>query len=201
MSHKVDLLGGIIHNQKFTHLVAGKLSRGEKCLQAIASGCFVLHPSYITKCEEEGRFVAEEAFEYGNPKFNQALDKDTEFSLFNAPFKWRKWLAEFPEKFPKGAFSGLKFIAAVAKEKLNIFVSIVEAGGGKYVPVDSMKAPLDVAFLKSEEVNFCFFQELFISNSNRELLKKQNIEMVSYNFLNDYLIKSTEVPTLLKASK
>lgn len=40
-----------------THMVIDVLKKTEKLLCSIASGLWVLHPSYLEECKERGRFI------------------------------------------------------------------------------------------------------------------------------------------------
>jgi hypothetical protein len=43
-----------------THIIASKMSRSEKMLASIASGKWVLHPSYLTHCMEQNKMLKED---------------------------------------------------------------------------------------------------------------------------------------------
>lgn len=198
MSVRINQLGGIVQNENFTHLIVGGLNRCEKFLIAVASGRFALHPAYITKCEREGRFVAEDEYEWGNPKFLPELLGKVKANdyLFKAPYKWRQWLIKHADQYPRGAFTGMKFIVASSKAKSRTIVSIIEAGGGKHVPVDALNSRLDAEFLNKEQVNYCLTEHNFISRENSDFLTKRKVEVLNINFINQHLIQSTQLPSL-----
>ena len=72
--------------------------------------CFrwVMHPSYIVACKEAGRMVAEDDFEWGNPRngFVDQLTSSLEKKLAAASFKWR---VEVQSGRSKGALEGIRW--------------------------------------------------------------------------------------------
>lgn len=190
----MENLGGTVDVVNFTHLITGKPNRSEKFLISIAAGRFILHHDYITKCEEEGVFVAEDEFEFGNPKFTPAFPVDVKNEeLFKSPFKWRKWIkAEHKNQFRNGAFSDMTFIVAAAKNTSQ-FTNIIVSGGGKLVDVD-FKTPLKLLLLKRNKVEYCLMENpKMLSSENAEVLKICNIELLPIKHISQYLM-STEVP-------
>merc|ERR1719180_579336 len=49
-----------------THMITGRVARSEKILCSVASGRWVLHPSFIGESLAQGRWLEEERFEWGN---------------------------------------------------------------------------------------------------------------------------------------
>lgn len=49
-----------------THMITGKVGRSEKVMSSVASGRWLLHPSYIVESLAQGRWLEEERFEWGN---------------------------------------------------------------------------------------------------------------------------------------
>ena len=58
----------LLTNDTICEWSLSKLGRSEKMLGSIASGRWVMHPSYIVACKAAGRMVAEDDFEWGNPR-------------------------------------------------------------------------------------------------------------------------------------
>ena len=82
-----------------THMVTGTVTRSEKILCSVASGRWVLHPSYIAESLAQGRWLEEERFEWGN-ELNGFLKEqlkvaakegkeNTEVKLAAAARRWR----------------------------------------------------------------------------------------------------------------
>uniref|UniRef100_A0A182SUK6 BRCT domain-containing protein n=1 Tax=Anopheles maculatus TaxID=74869 RepID=A0A182SUK6_9DIPT len=51
-----------------THILCGKPNRGEKMLSGIAAGKWLLSTKYLDDSYDEGYFLDEECYEWGNPK-------------------------------------------------------------------------------------------------------------------------------------
>ena len=82
-----------------THMITGRVARSEKILCSVASGRWVLHPSYIAESLAQGRWLEEERFEWGN-ELNGFLKEqlkvaakegkeNTEVKLAAAARRWR----------------------------------------------------------------------------------------------------------------
>ncbi|CAN6220015.1 unnamed protein product [Urochloa humidicola] len=84
-----------------THLVTTELRRTEKFFAAAAAGRWILKPDYLTACNEAGKFLDEEPFEWhGN-----GLNNSDTISL-DAPRKWR----QLKQRTGHGAFYGMQII-------------------------------------------------------------------------------------------
>ena len=68
-----------------------------------------MHPSYILACREAGQMVAEDDYEWGNPRngFINQLTSLIEKKLAAASFKWR---VEVQSGRSKGAFEGIRWV-------------------------------------------------------------------------------------------
>ena len=120
-----------------THIVAQKLSRTEKMLGSIASGKWVLHPSYIDACLAADKVLGEESFEWGNPKnpFLERLTPDSlEDNFAKASFRWRQ-VVQSGEK--EGAFSGIQAILHTSGSRKESFGRLLQLGKGRVVDVDA----------------------------------------------------------------
>lgn len=187
-------LGGTVDVANFTHLITLKPNRSEKFLISIAAGRFILHYDYIDKCEEEGEFVAEDEYEFGNPKFLPHFPAEIKTEEnFKAPFKWRKWIkAEHKTRFEKGAFTEMTFIIGAGKNALQ-FKNIIESGGGKIVELD-FKTTFKPLFLKRNKVEYCLMENAkLLSKENAEVLKACNVELFPIKHISQYLM-SPDVP-------
>ena len=77
-----------------THVVAQKMSRSEKMLGSIASGKWILHPSYIEACMAAKEILSNFTdFEWGNPEkgFMQEINAK-EQQLAKSAFRYIKYV-------------------------------------------------------------------------------------------------------------
>lgn len=116
-----------------THLLCMKPSRNEKILCSIASGKWILHANYIKDCEIANKFLDEETYEWGNPKFSEELSStlstEIEQTMAAAAYRWRIKLT----KEPGGAFENMVALLLVQEEKYESFERLIVAGGGRVV--------------------------------------------------------------------
>ena len=97
-----------------THMMTTKVSRSEKMLGSVAAGKWVLHPAYITDSAEAGRWLDEEAYEWGREANSLISDKEgMDWKLASAARKWRIGAG--------GAFDGMKFILHMPEAKQGAF--------------------------------------------------------------------------------
>lgn len=158
---------------------------------ALSQGLFILHSSYINHCYDEGHFIDEDEFEFGNPSFAAAtLSKVTQKDgICQAPFKWRKWITEdFPERFAEGAFTGKTFIIASSGTKAAQFGKLVKGGGGKCVDFNKDE-PLRVSVLKQQKVNICLTENNMLSEENKKVLVQCGVAIHKVNYLNEYFMQ------------
>lgn len=150
---------------------------------ALAGARFILNQKYIDECENQGRFVDESKFEFGNPIY-EGLLADSPDKRFNAAYKWRKW-AKFDHRarFEDGAFTGMVFIVAASDS----FKNIIIAGGGKIVDVNFSKK-LDESLIKRERVGICLVDSSkSLSKENEEILRICKVKCGSTKAINIYL--------------
>ena len=85
-----------------THVVSQKMSRSEKMLGSIASGKWILHPSYVEACMAANEILSNFTdFEWGNPEkdFMQEINaKDQQ--LAKTAFRLRQFICKNPSKGP-----------------------------------------------------------------------------------------------------
>ncbi|XP_043474546.1 DNA topoisomerase 2-binding protein 1-A isoform X2 [Leptopilina heterotoma] len=116
-----------------THLLCMKPSRNEKILCSIASGKWILHANYIKDCEIANKFLDEEKYEWGNPKFSDELSStlstEIEQMMAAAAYRWRIKLT----KEPGGAFENMVALLLVQEEKYESFERLIVAGSGRVV--------------------------------------------------------------------
>ncbi|KAL6657314.1 hypothetical protein ACP70R_005094 [Stipagrostis hirtigluma subsp. patula] len=84
-----------------THFVTTELRRTEKFFAAAAAGRWILKPDYLTACNEAGKFVEEEPFEW----HGHGLNSGDTISL-DAPRKWR----QLRQRTGHGAFHGMQVV-------------------------------------------------------------------------------------------
>ena len=133
-----------------THLVAGKICQSEKMLGSIASGKWILHPSYIEAC-----FTAKEIlsnftdFEWGNPEngFLHEVTANEQNKLAQTAFSLRQFINENPSK---GLFTGIRAIIHTNKTREGAFARLILAGKG--VVIENAK-PL---YIDAKEATHCF---------------------------------------------
>ncbi|CAG2056206.1 unnamed protein product, partial [Timema podura] len=121
-----------------THLVCDRPVRSEKLLANIAAGNWVLHTSYLFKSHDGGTLPSckiEEQFEWGNPDSSAVLShikQDNHIALLaKAVHRWRVKLSRAPVGV--GAFSGMRVLVNVGKDRGDQFKRLILAGGGQVV--------------------------------------------------------------------
>lgn len=175
----------------FTHLIVTKPQKSEKFLMAISRGSFVIQQDYIKQCAVERRFIAEDEYEFGNPKYSQSLLQiKADDRLLNAAYKWRRWIKkEFSDKFPHGAFSGIKFILGGAK--IPQFSKIIRAGGGIIFDID-FKSVFNPVIIKREKIDYCLVENMkFIGKDKIDVLSSCGVKILCFNVINQYLMSET----------
>lgn len=164
----------------------------------LASGVKILHVDYVNACSKAGSRLETGPYELGNPKFLEslAIDSCSDMRIFNAPFKWRRWIAKDKERFKDGAFTGFKFIIAASEAKKTQLKRVITAGGGEVFDIDC-KTTFKPDELKSENINCCLLEApVSLSSRNKETLKGCKIHLTNISFIFDYLM-SDDVPGLI----
>ncbi|CAI9105487.1 OLC1v1004417C2 [Oldenlandia corymbosa var. corymbosa] len=111
-------------NYQATHLIVpDPLRRTEKFFAAAASGRWILKTDYLTACDEAGRFLPEEPYEW----HKKGLNEDGAINL-EAPRKWRL----LKERTGHGAFYGMHIIiyGECFVPSLDTLKRVVKAGDG-----------------------------------------------------------------------
>lgn len=189
----IEELGGSVSEDKFTHLIAEKPNRGEKYLNALSRGTYVVTEEFIRKSYEAKRFKNEDEFEFGNPKLLKALKEkfDTTDALFTSCYKWRQRISvDDNSKFKNGAFTGKTFIVS-SGDKTAQFMSIIESGGGKGIEMDLKKA-IDVSVIERKKPDYCLYEAKTMMKGNLEVLNKFKVDARKLSFICDFLINNSE---------
>jgi len=171
---------------KATHMITGRVARSEKILCSVASGCWVLHPSYIPESLAQGRWLEEERFEWGN-ELNGFLKEqlkvaakegkeNTEVKLAAAARRWRLQGAGGE------AFSGWKVILVVPDQKKGQFERLIAAGGGKVV---EGRAP----FTNAPELTHMLTESRYLGKEKVDYsgLAMRAVPVLKPIYLNDFL--------------
>ncbi|KAI3990140.1 hypothetical protein MKX01_029118 [Papaver californicum] len=129
------------HNWSYqaTHfIVPDPVRRTEKFFAAAASGRWILKTDYLTACNQAGKFVEEEPYEWSKT----GLNEEGTISL-EAPSKWR----QLKDRTGHGAFYGMRIIiyGECIAPPLDTLKRVVKAGDGTILAT----SPPYTKFLKS----------------------------------------------------
>ncbi|XVF72721.1 hypothetical protein PTKIN_Ptkin12aG0143000 [Pterospermum kingtungense] len=122
-----------------THFIApDPIRRTEKFFAAAASGRWILKTDYLSACNQAGKFLAEEPYEW----HKNGLSEDGAINL-EAPRKWR----HLRERTGHGAFYGMRIIVygECIAPPLDTLKRVVKAGDGTILAT----SPPYTKFLKS----------------------------------------------------
>ncbi|XP_039001276.1 BRCT domain-containing protein At4g02110-like isoform X2 [Hibiscus syriacus] len=122
-----------------THFIApDPVRRTEKFFAAAASGRWILKSDYLSACNQAGKFLAEEPYEW----HKKGLSEDGAINL-EAPRKWR----QLRERTGHGAFYGMRIIVygECIAPPLDTLKRVVKAGDGDILAT----SPPYTRFLKS----------------------------------------------------
>ncbi|CAK9821901.1 DNA topoisomerase 2-binding protein 1-A [Anthophora retusa] len=186
-----DLGGEISMDSGFdisaTHLLCIRPSRNEKMLGSIASGKWILHCMYLRDSEEEGTFLDEEKYEWGNPKSKGIIPDpigEMEEIIAAAAYKWRLRLLNEPS----GPFHKMVALLLVSGDKYDQFKRLIEAGGGKVVQA---RPPYDTS-PKGKKITHCFVNVRQVSQPiDWAMLASKGILCFMPQYLSDYLTAQT----------
>ncbi|XP_072746156.1 DNA topoisomerase 2-binding protein 1-A isoform X2 [Anoplolepis gracilipes] len=172
------------YDNSATHLLCIRLSRNEKMLGSIAAGKWLLHISYLRDCEQEGKFLDEEKYEWGNPKSKRTIPEpssEIEQMIAAAAHKWRLKL----QKEPVGPFSDMVALLMVSEDKYDQFKRLIEAGGGS---VTQARPPYD-ASSSGRRITHCFVNVKQVNQPvDWAMLASKGILCFLPQYLNDYLM-------------
>ncbi|XP_047065268.1 uncharacterized protein LOC124673187 [Lolium rigidum] len=161
-----------------THLIAPELRRTEKFFAAAAAGRWILKADYLTACNEAGKFLEEEPFEWHGDGLNNG---DT-ISL-DAPRKWR----HLRQRTGHGAFHGMKIIiyGECISPSLDTMKRALRAGDGTILAT----SPPYTRLLK-HDVSFAVVSAGVASTDEwvQEFMN-HNIPCVSADYLVEYVCK------------
>ncbi|XP_025993748.1 DNA topoisomerase 2-binding protein 1 isoform X2 [Solenopsis invicta] len=186
-----DLGGEVSTDANFdnsaTHLLCIRLSRNEKMLGSVAAGKWVLHCSYLRDSEQDGKFLDEEEYEWGNPKSKNKIPKpngEIEIAIAAAVYRWRLKL----QKELHGPFSNIVALLMVSEEKYDQFKRLIKAGGGMVVQA---KPPYD-ANLSGHKITHCFVNVKQVNQPvDWAMLASKGILCFLPQYLSDYLTAET----------
>ncbi|KAK1677769.1 hypothetical protein QYE76_038617 [Lolium multiflorum] len=161
-----------------THLIAPELRRTEKFFAAAAAGRWILKADYLSACNDAGKFVEEEPFEWHGDGLNNG---DT-ISL-DAPRKWR----HLRQCTGHGAFHGMKIIiyGECISPSLDTMKRALRAGDGTILAT----SPPYTKLLK-QDVSFAVVSAGVPSTDEwvQEFMN-HNIPCVSADYLVEYVCK------------
>jgi len=194
LDEAVGKLGGRMTNNAAsfdplaTHMITGRVARSEKILCSVASGRWVLHPSYIAESLSQGRWLEEERFEWGN-ELNGFLKEqlkvaakegkeNTEVKLAAAARRWRLQ----GQGVGGEAFNGWKVILVVPDQKKGQFERLIAAGGGEVV---KGRAP----FTNAPELTHMLTESKYLGKEKVDYsgLAMRAVPVLKPLYLNDFL--------------
>ncbi|XP_029032844.2 DNA topoisomerase 2-binding protein 1 isoform X2 [Osmia bicornis bicornis] len=186
-----DLGGDVSSDPTFditaTHLLCIRPSRNEKMLGSIASGKWVLHCMYLRDSEQEGKFLDEEKYEWGNPESKDVIpapNGEIEETIAAAAYRWRLKLL----KEPNGPFDNMVALLLVAGDKYDQFKRLIEAGGGRVVQA---RPPYDTS-PTGKKITHCFVNVRQVSQPiDWAMLASKGILCFMPQYLSDYLTART----------
>ncbi|ETN58499.1 DNA topoisomerase 2-binding protein 1 [Anopheles darlingi] len=174
-----------------THVISSRPNRGEKTLSAIAAGKWVLSTSYIEDSLENGFFLDEESYEWGNPKAVAnlpQLDLASDIETATASYTWRKRITTDGGK-RDGAFTGYRVLLVPARKAT--LVRLLQSGGGYVLDCEP-------PFINSEQAmtaTHCFVdRKATLSSEDQQALGEAGVSVLSIMYLNAYLT-SAKLPT------
>lgn len=183
-----DVSSDAIFDINATHLLCIRPSRNEKMLGSIASGKWVLHCMYLRDSEQEGKFLDEEKYEWGNPKSKGIIPDPTgeiEETIAAAAYKWRLKLL----KEPKGPFYNMTALLLASGDKYDQFKRLIEAGDGKVVQA---RPPYDTS-PTGKKITHCFVNIRQVNQPiDWAMLASKGILCFMPQYLSDYL--TSQIP-------
>jgi topoisomerase (DNA) II binding protein 1 len=167
-----------------THLVARKICRSEKMLGSIASGKWILHPSYIEACFTAKKILSNFTnFEWGNPEngfLQEVTDNErNELELAQAAFSLRQFINENPSK---GIFTGIRAIIHTKEDRKGAFARLILAGKG--FVIQNAKPP----YIDAKEATHCFAEPQKLPNKHLSLKSSLTIGLEFFECQIYYMI-------------
>lgn len=176
------VIDGSQYDKRVTHYITANLLRSEKLMACIASGVWILHPSYVQELKSAGDVdaVSEEDHEWGNPnrslRMNSLQDKEKECAMAS-----HRWRVEIKKGNPR-PFNSMKIILHLSSERCDQFRRVIEAGGGEVVRA---KFPYKGDF----EANLLICDANNQSKIDLDDMAKRRIACVALGFLYDYIVE------------
>ncbi|KAL5196996.1 hypothetical protein ABZP36_000508 [Zizania latifolia] len=161
-----------------THFITPELRRTEKFFAATASGSWILKPDYLTACNEAGKFLEEEPFEW----HGHGLSNGDTISM-DAPRKWR----QLRQHTGHGAFYGMQIIiyGECISPSLDTLKRAVRAGDGTILAT----CPPYARFLRSR-VDFAVVSAgMPDADAWVQEFKRHGIPCISADYLVEYVCK------------
>uniref|UniRef100_A0A0D9X367 BRCT domain-containing protein n=1 Tax=Leersia perrieri TaxID=77586 RepID=A0A0D9X367_9ORYZ len=161
-----------------THFITPELRRTEKFFAAAAAGRWILKSDYLTACNDAGKFLEEEPFEWHGDGLNNS---DT--ISMDAPRKWR----QLRQHTGHGAFYGMEIIiyGECISPSLDTLKRAVRAGDGTILAT----APPYTRFLKPD-VDFAVVSPGMPSaDAWVQEFMRQGIPCISADYLVEYVCK------------
>ncbi|XP_076674457.1 mutagen-sensitive 101 isoform X2 [Andrena cerasifolii] len=188
-----DLGGDVSMDANFdmsaTHLLCIRPSRNEKMLGSIASGKWILHCMYLRDSEQEGKFLDEEKYEWGNPRSKGTIPDPSagiEEIIASAAYKWRLKLLMEPSI--NGPFDNMVALLLASGDKYDQFKRLIEAGGGRVVHA---RPPYDTS-PTGKKITHCFVNIRQVSQPiDWAMLASKGILCFMPQYLSDYLTTQT----------
>ena len=167
-----------------THVIAQKIARSEKMLGSIASGKWLLHPSYMVDCIESGRILDEENYEWGNNKNDLINDLSTDLEKKLAKASHR--LRVKREKGLDSVFSGIKAIIHTSEQRKASFKKLLELGGGKIIDSSLKVKP---PYSDPKDATHCIAEpnKLPKQSIDYEALAMKGVAVVNPVYINEFL--------------
>ena len=175
---------GSVCDPKATHVIAQKIARSEKMLGSIASGKWLLHPTYITDCKEVGKLLPEDKYEWGNPNNDLINDLSTELEVKLAKASHR--LRAKREKGLDLVFSGIKAIIHTSDQRKASFKKLLELGGGQVLDNSNKVRP---PYSDSKDATHCIAEpnKLPKVSIDYKALAMRGVAVVNPVYINEFL--------------
>ncbi|CAH2099442.1 unnamed protein product [Euphydryas editha] len=166
-----------------SHLLCAAPGRSEKMLGSVAAGKWVLHPAYVARSRQAGRFLPEEEYEWGNPRATSLPTlSGGERALARAAHRWRAARA----RTGAAPFAGMRALLHVPAARRRLLARLLLAGGGR--PVD------DEPPYTNDDITVCFadIKRYPLSDRDAAWLISKRIPVCPPVLLSSYL--TDEVP-------
>ena len=181
------------YNTSCTHLICGNFRLNEKVVCGMAAGVFIISAEFIEASNEEGRFICEDPFEWGNPL--NSMKSEGKYKI-HVVYKWRNKIEKrmqdmsqngslYRRNFRPGAFDGwlIFYLCKNCKNKNCKFEQsrrIILAGGGK----------MTINFSKDAEITIALTDTECISSKSKSILaqlKECDIPVLKFSYVLQYL--------------